>query len=290
MELKENFIFQIDSELVRTCFSSNNHYYIEYNNDISSNKYLCVIYFSSNEIYYPNNERIFKRSIIDRNKYEWKKTKYPNAYKHIFIRDIQKQWYVEGVNNNINSPSKLLDFLRKETKGFKTYTIGSSAGGFAAIYYGCLLESERIYAFNPQFNIFYILNNCDINKNPLLFKHQNKLLDYYRLDTVLKDCKSNIFYFQSCKSKIDIIQYSLLEYKNKITKIEFKTSNHGFPFLRHNIIDIFLLTEEEIINMSKNKISPLLFSITQKGLVKTIHFTIKSIIFRLKKKMYDEKF
>ena len=57
-------IFQIDSPTVKEAFKLDN-YTIEYaeENDLIESD-LCVIYFSSNEIYYPNTIKSFEYSII----------------------------------------------------------------------------------------------------------------------------------------------------------------------------------------------------------------------------------
>jgi hypothetical protein len=39
------------------------------------------------------------------------------ASKHIFLRDVFKQWYLAGINPTVSSPEKLVEFLRQETVG-----------------------------------------------------------------------------------------------------------------------------------------------------------------------------
>ena len=94
-------MFQIDSEIVRSVYINQPNYKIEYNNSCKAN--ICAIYFSSNDIYYPNNEDIFQKRIVEKNVFEWYNTRI-NARKHIFIRDIFKQWYLEGINAKLDSP------------------------------------------------------------------------------------------------------------------------------------------------------------------------------------------
>lgn len=94
----KNNIFQIDSKCVIEAFKEDN-YSIEYAEEIDLiENDLCVIYFSSNEIYYPNTLESFEYSILKNDKYEWKQNKFSNAKKHIFLRDLHKQWYLSGIN------------------------------------------------------------------------------------------------------------------------------------------------------------------------------------------------
>lgn len=96
-------MFQIDSKIVRSVYSTEPNYIIYY--DESSEENVCAIYFSSNDIYFPNTEEIFRKRIVEKNFFEWYHTRV-KARKHIFVRDVFKQWYIEGINTIINSPEK----------------------------------------------------------------------------------------------------------------------------------------------------------------------------------------
>ena len=125
-------------------------------NPNAERKDICVVYFSSHNIYYPNTEEVFRKKIIEKDAYEWYSTRIEAGHKHIFIRDIQKQWYIQGINKRINSPEKLLDFLKKECEGYRIITVGSSAGGYAAVLYGSQLGAEKVFSFNGQYHGPYL--------------------------------------------------------------------------------------------------------------------------------------
>ena len=99
----KNKTFQTDSDIVWEVYKNNKNYKIEYNENCKEKNY-CAIYFCSNDIYYPNNESIFRKRIIEKNFYEWFGTRVDKAYKHIFVRDVFKQWYLTGININIDNP------------------------------------------------------------------------------------------------------------------------------------------------------------------------------------------
>lgn len=289
METVNDIIFQIQSpEVVNYYQNQENIKIIE---DKSTQSGICVIYFSSNELYYPNTIAAFTTSIIKKDKFEWQNNRFPNAQLHIFVRDIQKQWYVEGVSAKYNTIPLVAQYLKVLSNGYKVYTMGSSAGGFAAILFGSLINCERVYAFNAQFNLDIIIKNSKPNTDPLLFKYKTEknYAQYFSVSDFLKPT-INYFYFQSANSEMDIVQFNACVNKKYVHKIEFATSNHGFPFLRHNLPFVLSMTVSQLIAQSKKaKIHPFLFSVKIDGFYKAFTFSINAILKRVKKKMYDEK-
>ncbi|MGQ7945101.1 hypothetical protein [Flavobacterium sp. WC2509] len=289
MDKKEPFIFQIDSPAVLKAFETKN-YCIEYNTEEKCDSNLCVIYFSSNEIYYPNTLKSFDYSIIERDKYEWKRNKHPYAGKHIFIRDIRKQWYIGGINSKLDTPLKLTDFLKKETEGFKIYTIGSSAGGFAAILFGSLLKVKRIYAFNSQLNLEVTMQSSSALVDPILFDKvkDNEVKSYFDLSNFITD-SVDYYYFQSCYSKMDTDQYNSISSHSKkhLRIIRFKTSNHGFPFLRINLPYILAFDKNSLEDLVGKSFNLIFFSIRLIGFIATIQFLFKALVDRYHKKRIE---
>jgi len=286
-------IFQIDSPFVKQAFKSGN-FNIEYaeENYLIEND-LCVIYFSSNEIYYPNTLESFEYSILERNKYEWKRNKYTKAKKHIFLRDLHKQWYLSGINDTVNNPEKVLDFLRSETIGYRVITIGSSAGGYAALLFGSMLKCDRIYAFNAQLNLRITMKNSNPLTDPILFdKVKEKDFEhFFDLSNFLNN-KTDNYYFQSCNSKMDVEQFDGINKKsqNLLKTIRFQTSNHGFPFLRINLLSVLSFDKFKIDSLVNKKFHPILFSISLIGIFQTIIFVFKAFKDRFFKKQLESKY
>ena len=200
-------MFQIDSEIVRSVYINQPNYKIEYNNSCKAN--ICAIYFSSNDIYYPNNEDIFQKRIVEKNFFEWYNTRI-NARKHIFIRDIFKQWYLEGINAELDSPEKIFEWLKGETEGYEVVTVGSSAGGYSAVLYGSLLKAQKVIAFNAQFSLKAIADESGEKSNPLVYKYKNNdRSKYFELKDKLSD-SVNYFYFLSVGCEKDMLQATKL--------------------------------------------------------------------------------
>jgi hypothetical protein len=287
------FIFQIDSPVVKTAYQADN-YLIEYaaeSQEVEND--LCIVYFSSNEIYYPNTPESFEYAILEKNRYEWQRSKLPHAKKHIFIRDIQKQWYLQGINATLNSPTKLAEFLKMETNGYRTQMIGSSAGGFGALLFGSLLEVERIYVFNAQLNLHVIMKNSNALTDPILFAHvdDEHLKSFYDLSNFIRSNTDN-YYFQSCHSQMDLDQYNSLdlETQKSLKIIRFKTANHGFPFLRINLPIVLSFDAKRLESIVNKTFHPILFSMRLIGVIPTLVFVFKALKDRYAKKRLEAKF
>lgn len=275
---KTRYVFQVDSDIVQQVYTKQDNFIIEY--DDQGDKNWCAIYFCSNGIYYPNTEEIFRKQIIEKNFFEWYHSRINRASKHIFIRDVFKQWYLTGINTKINTPQKLTEFLRKETEGYNIITIGSSAGGYAAILHGSLLNAKYVLAFNPQFEIKSLLDTGSEMENPIVFRKQKTENKYYDIIPYInKD--TDIFYFYSKASKVDIKQNSYIKGRkknNNIYILSFNSSYHGIPFLKVALPDVLNMEIGELKILSEKEHSPLLFAIKTVGLYEIMHKIFKKII------------
>jgi len=270
--------FQVDAYIVQDMRDTRDNFLVQYDEQCPAKDY-CAIYFSSNDIYYPNTEENFQKCIVEQDIYEWYGTRIKKAYKHIFLRDIYKQWYLKGINNNIDTPEKLISWLRDETKGYKVITIGSSAGGYAAMLYGSLLMTERILAFNPQFELNSLFGRSDEAKNPILYRlRETTRSKYFDIAQWVSDRPSSIFYFYSSKSSWDIEQYRHISNLKGIHCIAFSTSHHGIPFLKVALPKVINMEEQELHRLEPQTNNPLLFTMRMAGLKRTIMGFYKQIV------------
>lgn len=79
-------------------------------------------------------------------------SKYDNIDK-LFIRDISCRYYLTGLKNSTTSFEKTIELIRSKInvkKYKKIIGLGCSAGGFAAILYGQILNFDKTIAFSPQ--------------------------------------------------------------------------------------------------------------------------------------------
>lgn len=264
-------MFQIDSEIVRSVYINEPNYKIEYDNSCKAN--ICAIYFSSNDIYYPNNEDIFRKRIVEKNFFEWYNTRI-NARKHIFIRDIFKQWYLEGINAELDSPEKIFEWLKGETEGYEVVTVGSSAGGYSAVLYGSLLKAQKVIAFNAQFSLKAIGDESGEKCNPLVYKYKNTdRSKYFELKDKISD-SVNYFYFLSVGCEEDMLQATKLFTPpippKSFNCLRFKTAHHGIPFLKVALVKVLNMEEKDLKGFTKKKNHPIWFTIRMVGVRKTI--------------------
>lgn len=164
----------------------------------------------------------------------------------------------------------MLELLKAESRGHDVITVGSSAGGYAAVLYGSLLKAKRIFAFNPQFEINSLLQSSTEIVNPLLFRlrDNDKIRRYYDLVPFLND--SPVYYFMSEQSQWDAQQSAHVGSHPAVRVIKFKTSHHGVPFPRVALKNILSLSGAELDGMNGKEYSPVIFSIRHAGLLPTI--------------------
>ncbi len=75
------------------------------------------------------------------------------AARRVFVRDLNQSWYqegVRGVSTTLDATTAALRALVTESGARRVVTLGVSAGGFAAIYFGCQLDADFVLAFGPQ--------------------------------------------------------------------------------------------------------------------------------------------
>lgn len=262
-------MFQTESEIVCNVYNESEN--IKVFNDLSVSGSLCAVYFSSHNIYFPNIESVFKKKIIQGDYYEWENLRLPNASRHIFVRDVKKQWYVEGVNHRLNSIDLLAEEIKILTAGYEVVCIGSSAGGYAAVLIGNIINAVRVYSFNGQTNLNTLLEfRSNPSIDPLIFKYKNlsKYTEYYDISKFLNQ-KTEIFYFVSINSDWDKEQYELINSK-QVNCLLFNSSRHGIPFLKSCFPEIFLVKPSYLKKLSQEKNNPMFFSFLISGAYKTI--------------------
>mgnify|MGYP001265785958 CR=1 FL=1 len=101
------------------------------------------------------------------------------SFDKLFLRDIDRNYYLTGLKNSTNNLQETIDLIKKlsSVKRYrKIVSIGSSAGGFAAILFGQLINFTKVVAFNPQtviskeketilYDFFYTVEKCKELRN-----------------------------------------------------------------------------------------------------------------------------
>ncbi|MBH8565949.1 hypothetical protein I8748_27920 [Nostoc sp. CENA67] len=271
----------------------NNYEIITCNNEDCQD--ICIIYFSSHALYYPNNSETFHKRIIQENRYEWKKNILTTAKKVILVRDILKQWYIRGINSRINSIEKLYEFLKQEAGELSIICVGNSAGGYAAALFGYLLEAKCVFSFSGFFSIEYCLEG-EKNRlaNPLVVKYENvpDIKKYYSLLDILKNSQLPIFFFYAARAKLDIAQSKLIDNFDNVYAFSFDRSAHGQTCYTVNFLSLFGLEIDKLKNIylkyQGQVIKPLLFSIHVSGYRITLNFVLSRLHKRINLLLQDK--
>lgn len=247
----------------------------------------CLICFSSNGLRLENDyfefENITKNNRIKR---------FYN--KIIFIKDVKKHFYIEGINPTINSLQKLLDFLKKETNGLKIRTIGNSSGAFMAFLSAYNLENMEVcYSFSgvlaplewhgPNFD--YNVSDYECLKNA-----DEKTFSYLNTYTDLTSINFLLLHFASYTNKADQSQTAILKkYQNENVKITLMdTLTHGQTVWSYDFKYLLTCKVEKLIKLNKVKqpVSRLKFSLKNQGLFR---FLGNYIAFLFRNKFKNKK-
>jgi hypothetical protein len=251
-----------------------------------SNK--CLLFCSGNGLYFPNTIEEYVKKIRIENRYEWEniarnKIIQKNVAKIIFIRDIFKQWYVTGINKDINNIDKLAEYLKNETNEYEVTIVGNSAGGYIAVLIGILIKANIILTVCGQYNLYDF-----VDKEPLLNKYKNNLQcsKYYDLRKLIKKA-TEIIYFVPINCEIDMPQYGAVEKYKNIKTLKFNSKSHGlgeicgenFPYLltynKREIEVLYFKYKDKIMN-------PWLFFVEKKIIFFQIIRILKKIIGKFK--------
>lgn len=250
-------------------------------NEYENNSNLVVIYFSGNGLYYPNTEEAFIQRIIKENRYEWQHYKIYHVKKEMFFRDIHKSWYITGINEEIDSIDKLVEFIKLNLpEDSVIVTVGNSAGGYMAALVGTIIGAEWVLDFSGQSNL--LLSNAH---NPYVqrFLQDEGRSKYFDLNRVwLEYTKPLIFYFWSGDNGYDIEQFYAVKDHKFFLSFCFKTKRHEQTMYNFNLPIVLNMKKEELLQLharysTRHKISRFAFSVSVCGLL----CTCKNILNRL---------
>lgn len=222
--------------VMQNTYETDNYKVIECNPKIRR----CFIFFSSNGLYYPNTKEEFERFVV-KDKYEWQRIASLSCVKEkvgriIFVRDIYKQWYVKGINKEVNTQEKVIGLLRELSKGYEVTTIGNSAGGFMATLVGEAIQATHCLSFSGQFH----LGNANGKFMDLYMGESEKDKILYRI----KQSNVPIYFFYSNRNQSDVFQYDQVKECSNVRSFSFKSNIHGYTMLSINLPRIILCKKD----------------------------------------------
>ena len=242
--MKEFDLWDSDNEIVKKAYQRKN--YRIWDREIEGNR--CLILFSGNGLFYPNTEIIFSDVILKRDRYEYQnlaKSNYLCGFRRIiFVRDIHKQWYITGINEECPDVFTTAELLKKETKGYTVTAAGNSAGGYAAVLFGLLIDAEMIFSFSGQYDI------TGRKYAPFIEQYNEDELKsrFYNLRSLFDrgDARSKIYYFWPDRCEDDRLQHELVKGAEAIRSFEFISEKHERTVLPFQIPYLLSLDKERM--------------------------------------------
>lgn len=260
-----------ENPLLREAYDQKNYCCI----DTGADSNICYIFFSSNGLYYPDTEAVFRTQILEKNRYEWKwvvkNSRIPNvAGRIIYVRDIYKCWYSKGINSKINTIDKVIVLLKELTNHYRVITVGSSAGGYMAVLSAIMLKAGYCLNFSGQYHIAKELGNpyCDLTK-------------------FLGDYGGEIFYFVPAYYEEDRKEYLSVRDFACVKAFLFDGHKHASTMLTGNMCDIVDCSEDRLLFYFRKyegkkikKMEFLFYTVPVPKQVKILRTEIKGFIIR----------
>ena len=248
------------------------------------------MFFSSHALYSPNTKEAFRSAVIEKNRFEWRKKIPADAGKAIFLRDVQKQWYLEGINRNTDCIEKICNLIQAETSGHEVICVGSSAGGYIATLVGTLIGAARVFSFSGQFNLWPILKEKDgSDLNPVVSRNANNpaISVYYSVPEFLARSQTPVFYTYPTRSLQDTMQSGFVEKLMNVYSFKISSSKHDIALYKENLT-AFLQKDPNhlfrIYEVTKGKtIHPIEMSLRIQGISQTLKIMMSKLRNRIRK-------
>jgi len=166
-----------------------------------------------------------------------------NDFDVLYLRNLFG-WYIGGLNRIGKNINHTIAFLKKEfAKYDKVYCIGGSAGGYASLLFGSLLNVSKVIATEAQTDLQYCVDNLSGNGNGKtnLMKRSKECpatwSKYNKISNVLDDNVSyNVFYKgnNNCLENRDLVLHGDHHYdeiKNFPTVSKFNSMDDVIPLI-----------------------------------------------------------
>jgi len=115
----------------------------------------------------------------------------------MFMKDMTEKWYLGGLKGLGKNIHHTITFLRRGIQNYdKVIFIGASAGGYASILFGSLLEVDAVVGFNPQTDLNYAKKQCkEWRGKPICNPKLHKLKTFKKYNNLKFSINSTTQYF-----------------------------------------------------------------------------------------------
>ena len=219
--------------------------------------------------------------------------------KIIFLRDPKFSFYINGIDENLNTADKVIDLIIKITQGLDVYCIGYSSGAYMSMILGCLHQNvKRVFNFGGIINILDwhgAYHNYDYRDLEVVKNATNKQKKFFNIETLLTNSSTRIYSFYAANCQADV---SILESLDRLNLsnnqiIKFDTCKHGDYCLPFDYKLLFLKTDKQLdvlFSKFKNRtISPIKFSFALQGPFKLFISFITKWISGIRRRLHRKK-
>lgn len=211
-----------------------------------------IIFFTGHGLYFPTSIEMFRKKVLEENRFEWKNIAKSSGIrdkvsKIIYIRDIYKNWCLKGINANMNSIPKMIEWFQTIISGRNVVTVGSSAGGYMAILFGYLLKAKSIYTFSPQISLYEYNKWHSINYYDE-YVNDPSINIYMDLRQYMSKFEGKIYYITPYYCPEDKAQLDCLK-ECSIPNLKLFTvdeNRHGYTVYGASIEKILVMSEEKL--------------------------------------------
>ena len=254
---------------------------------------ICYVFCSSNGLLWNSRD---EKYVVENDYYEFKNIardkRISSCKKIIFIRDLTLSFYVNGINDNINDISKIIAFVKEETKGLSIIAVGVSAGAYLANVLGLFLNNvETVFGLGTIFNIREWDGRHSYKSNQILLQNEpstNKSY-FYNLYPIFKEklpsLKTTFYYLYGSKNSYDIKIAEKTRSKIKSNNFIFlpiKSKDHGVRFSYHTIVA--LITTKKTLKSRNKAYSKKSLLIKLVGLKEFVHCVLLDLKYKVFKR------
>lgn len=225
---------------------------------------------------------MFRLKVVENDRFEWENIAkgagiQSKASRIIYIRDVYKNWCINGINSKINTSEKLVKMLKDLAEGRDIITVGSSAGGYMSVLYGCLLNAKAIYTFSPQIPLL----EYD-NWHPIKYFDEYKSSGTVALDLreFMATYKGKLFYITPYYCPEDKAQLDLVNEMEfpSIKKFIVDENRHGYTFYGVSIERLLAMDMQALEKLSEHYrgriIKPSHFCARTSGIIKATEIVV----------------
>jgi len=277
-------IFSNESDNLEILNYYNSHENILVKSGGGKNK--AVIFFTGHGLYFPTTIEQFRKSVGEDEKFEWVNLSespelFYSANKFVYVRDVYKNWCIDGINGTVNTQDRLAAYLKDIVGDMEVVTVGSSAGGFMAILFGILLNAKTIYAFSPQVNLHGYHLDHPINYYDEYIQTPS-ISKYMDLTTMMQGFFGDIFYFSPSLCEEDVRQYNYAVKCKNVHFFRVKEKRHGYTIWGECMIRTLSLEPSKLVKLSEyfaqNEFLPETYALKTIGLYKTVLRQVKKFV------------